>query len=145
MRLFAFVIAFLTAWNVSGQVFDKFKLTDSEIPAGYKATDKLLCKAIQPKIFFENPDLYKSILGTVKSKDFQSFESKDDKGTVLFFEYEKKVEGEAFLDGLLWGGSKPTKEHPEEYAIKDNILIIWSFDKKSAIKDVSKKKVNGAP
>lgn len=136
------IIALLATYSVCGQTFDKLKLTDTEIPDGYKISNEILCKSVQPKIFFDNPDLYQSILGSVKSKDFQSFKSKDDKGTILYFEYEENVQHEGFLEGLLWGGDKPTKEHPEEYIIKDNILIIWCFPKKSAIKNISKAKIS---
>jgi hypothetical protein len=141
MKTLLLVISILSFSVVSGQVFEKYKLLPAEIPEKYRMSEKMLCKSIQPKIFYDNPDLYQGILGTVKSKDFQSFDSKDDQGTALFFEYENRVEGEGFLEGLLWGGSKPTKEHPEEYLIKDNILIIWSFTKKSEVKNISRQKI----
>ncbi|HCW09349.1 MAG TPA: hypothetical protein DGG95_18490 [Cytophagales bacterium] len=136
-----FILLLAVHLSSSAQVFEKFKLKESEIPKEYKITDKTLFKSIQPKLFYDNPDLYKSILGSVKSKEYQSFESANDEGTVVFFEYEKNVDSTGFLEGLLWGGSKPTREHPEEYLIKDNILIIWSFSKKSPIKKLLMEKV----
>jgi len=45
------------------------------------------------------------------------------------------------LEGLLWGGKNPTKERPEEYFVKDKILVIWSFAEGSELKYISKKKV----
>jgi hypothetical protein len=141
MKTLLLVISILGFSAASAQVFEKYKLLPAEIPAKYKASEEMLYKSIQPEIFYDNPDLYQGILGKVKSKDFQSFDGKGDQGTVLFFEYEDKVKGEGFLEGLLWGGSKPTKEHPEEYLIKDNILIIWSFEKKSEIKNISRQKI----
>jgi hypothetical protein len=42
---------------------------------------------------------------------------------------------------LLWGGDKPTKEHPEEYHAKGNFLIIWSFKKGSVVTKTSKEKI----
>jgi len=45
------------------------------------------------------------------------------------------------LGPLLWGGDKPTKEHPEEYYAKGNFLIIWSFKKGSVIAKTSKDKI----
>ena|SRR5687768_10234560 len=141
-RLILFIFCLASHFATFGQTaFDEFKLTEQEIPEKYKTSEEILAKSIQPKIFYNNPDLYEGILGSVKSKGFQSFESQEDKGTVFFFEYEEKVEGEGFLEGLLWGGTKPTKDHPEEYLIKDNILIIWSFVRKSEIKDLSKQKI----
>ena len=59
----------------------------------------------------------------------------------MYFEFETDFKGEGFLDGLLWGGDKPTKEHPEEYYAKGNFLIIWSFKKGSTIKKISKDKI----
>ncbi len=126
------------AWS---QTLDSLKLTADELPSGYNITQEILSNAVQPKIFYDNPDLYESILGKVKGKDHQSFESKMDSGTVFFYEYFEKIHGEAFLEGLLWGGNKATKDHPEEYFIKDNFLIIWSFEKRSLVKKLSIEKV----
>jgi hypothetical protein len=134
------------AFSGTGQAFEKYKLSATEMPEGYKASEKMFCQSVQPKLFYDRPELYQAIIGTVKSKDFQSFESKDDRGTVLFFEFNENVKGEGFLEGLLWGeANRPTKEHPEEYRIKDNILIIWSFTKRSVIKNLSRQKINTLP
>jgi hypothetical protein len=77
MRSLFLFVTVMTTWIVSGQSFDRFKLADTDLPQGYKFTNKILCQAVQPRIFFENPDLYQAILGKVRNKDFQSFESKD--------------------------------------------------------------------
>jgi len=125
-----------------GQEIHKLKLTDAEIPAGYKASPKMLCKSVQAASFYAQTDLYESMLGTVKNKAYQSFAFKGDKGTILYLEYEEDFAGEAFLQGLLWGESdKPTKAHPEEYLIQGRYLIIWSFAPDSRLKKVSKAKV----
>ncbi len=105
----------------------------------------MLCKSVQAASFYEQTQIYASILGAVKSKEYQSFEAKGDKGTILYLEYEKDFEGEAFLQGLLWGESdKPTKAHPEEYVVKGKYLIIWSFAPTSELKKISKEKVSQA-
>lgn len=124
-----------------GQGFEKLKLTETEVPDKYKPTDEMLFKSIQAGTFYEQTDLYGALIGKVKNKSFQSYESKDDKGTIYYYEFEEKFEGQEFLEGLLWGGKKPTKAHPEELFVKDNILVIWSFVDKSELKKISKDKV----
>lgn len=139
------LFAVLTSFQaLQDDPFAKLLLTDEELPAGYKATNRTECKSIQAGILYENPETYAMLIGKVKNKSFQSFKSKKDSGSILYFEFEKPFEQTGFLEGLLWGGSKPTLEHPEEYQVKDNILIIWSFDKKSEIKSLSRNKVQNA-
>ncbi len=133
----------LTYYSTLGQGLDKLKLTDGEVPEKYKSTDKMLYKSIQAGTFYEQTDLYESFIGKIKNKEFQSYESKDDKGAIYYYEFEKEFTQEGFLEGLIWGGKKPTKAHPEEYLVKDNILIIWSFGDKSEIKKISKDKIVG--
>ena len=141
LRLTIIFLATLAYYSTLGQGLDKLKLTDSEVPEKYKSTDKMLYKSIQAGTFYEQTDLYESFIGKIKNKEFQSYESKDDKGAIYYYEFENDFIQEGFLEGLLWGGKKPTKAHPEEYFVKDNILIIWSFVDKSEIKKISKDKV----
>jgi hypothetical protein len=137
-----FSILFSTIIGISfGQSIDSLKLNESEIPAGYTKSDKLLCVTPHATSFYDQSDLYEAFLGKVKKKEFQSFTKKGDKGSIIYFEFEKEFKGQAFLDGLLWGqDSKPTKSEPDEYYTKGNILIIWSFNLKSEIKEISKTK-----
>jgi hypothetical protein len=85
--------------------------------------------------------MYEALIGKLKSKQIQNFDSKKDKGSIMYFEFEDGFKGEGFLGPLLWGGDKPTKEHPEEYYAKGNFLIIWSFKKGSVITKTSKDKI----
>lgn len=125
-----------------GQNLADLKLTDKEMPEGYTRSKKLQCKSIQAALLYEQIDLYTPILGQVKAKDFQTFKSKNDQGSILYFEFENNVKLAEFLSGLLWGESdKPTKFHPEEFHVKKNLLIVWSFDEKSAVKTASKEKL----
>ena len=119
-------------------------LEESELPAGYSLNDKQLCKSVQAASFYKQVNMYESFLGTVKEKKYQSFESKKDKGTILYFQFEEDFDQTAFLEGLLWGGSKPSKAHPEEYLVKGDVLIIWSTDQKSELKKLSRSKIEGA-
>lgn len=143
MRLALMILLFsaILTTPMFAQAIEKLKLTATEVPEKYKQTDEMLSKAVQPPLFYEQTDLYASFLGKVKSKEFQSFESKDDSGTIYYFEFEKDFTQQGFLEGLLWGGKKPTKAHPEEYFVKGNILVIWSFADKSELKKLSKEKI----
>jgi hypothetical protein len=60
----------------------------------------------------------------------------------MYLEFEKNFESESFIKGLIWGkNKKPTNENPEEIFVKENILIIWSFEENSELKKLSKKKI----
>jgi hypothetical protein len=139
--LMALTLSVFTFSQANGQSFEKLRLTSEEVPAKYKQTDQMLYKSIQAGLFYKQTDLYESFIGKLKSKEFQSFESKEDYGATYYFEFERNFEQQGFLEGLLWGGKKPSKEHPEEYFVKDNILIIWSFATKSELKKISKDKI----
>lgn len=134
-------IAFLLTIKSNGQSIDSLKLLDKEIPEGYTLTKENNCISIQACIFYDNPEMYETLIGKLKSKQIQNFDSKKDKGSIMYFEFEEDFKGEGFLGRLLWGGDKPTKEHPEEYYAKGNFLIIWSFKKASLITTTSKDKV----
>jgi hypothetical protein len=141
LRLTILFFATLTFYSVLGQGLDTLKLINTEVPEKYKPADKMLYKSIQAGTFYEQTDLYENFIGKIKNKEFQSYESKDDKGAIYYYEFEKNFTQERFLEGLLWGGKKPTKAHPEEYFVKDNILVIWSFVDKSELKKISKDKI----
>ena len=134
-------IAFLLTNNSNGQSIDSLKLSDKEIPEGYSLTKENNCISIQACTFYDNPEMYEALIGKLKSKQIQNFDNKKDKGSIMYFEFEDGFKGEGFLGGLLWGGNKPTKEHPEEYYAKGNFLIIWSFKKGSAVTKTSKDKI----
>ena len=141
LSLAILILATLTFHSTFGQGLDKLKLTDTEVPEKYKRTDEMLYKSIQAGTFYKQTDLYESFIGKIKNKEFQSYESKDDNGAIYYYEFEEDFKQQGFLEGLLWGGKKPTKAHPEEYFVKDNILVIWSFVDKSELKKISKDKI----
>jgi hypothetical protein len=85
--------------------------------------------------------MYEMLIGKLKTKRIQNFDNKKDKGSIMYFEFEDDFKGDGFLGGLLWGGDKPTKEHPEEYYTNGKFLIIWSFKKGSLITKTSKDKI----
>jgi hypothetical protein len=141
MKYILFLFAILYSFNTSAQTFDEIKLAENEIPTEYKLTNEPQCISIQACAFYDSPDMYEILIGKLKSKDIQNFENKKDSGSIMYFEFEKKFEMESFLKGLLWGGNKATREHPEQIFVKDKILIIYSFPLKSSLVEVSKKKV----
>jgi hypothetical protein len=141
LRIAILFLTTLTFYSASAQELDDLKLTGAEVPEGYTSTDKMLYKSIQARSFYEQTDLYESFIGKVRKKEFQSFKGADDQGTIFYYEFETDFKQEGFLEGLLWGGNKPTKAHPEEYFVKGNILIIWSFVDKSELKKISKAKI----
>ena len=137
------IVFFLTIQS-KGQGIDSLKLLDKEIPEGYSLTNNKNCISIQACMLYENPEIYGALLGQIKNKQVQNFDSKKDNGSIMYFEFEDGFKGDGFLGGLLWGGNKPTKEHPEEYFAKGNYLIVWSFKKGSLVTKTSKEKIKAA-
>ena len=135
------LLLFIASSNLFAQNFDKLKLAENEIPNDYKLTEESKCISIQACTFYKNPGMYSALIGKIKSKEIQNFENKRDSGSIMYFEFEKDFEMQGFIEGLLWGGKKPTKEHPEEFFSWKNILIIWSFSQNSDLKKISKEKI----
>lgn len=129
--------------NSFSQTIADLKLKPKEIPkGGYIASDGNVCITPQACTFYNDIETYANIVGTVKSKAIQSFKSKADRGSIMYFEFEHIFKGDRFLQGLLWGkAGEPTDEHPEEYVVKGKFLIIWSFKPDSPIREKSEAKI----
>ena len=113
---------------------DSIQIKTTEISTDYKVLDKLQCQSIQSKLLYEKPEMYSFILGKTLNKRFQSFEYKGNKGSIMYFEFDKDPQNaKGFIEGLLLGGKKPNKEHPENIILKGNLMIILSFPFKSEI------------
>lgn len=141
-NIYTFTMLLLISSNLFSQSFEKLKISNEELPKEYNLTEETQCQAIQACLFYKQTGIYSSFLGKVKSKEIQNFESKNDSGSIMYFEFEKDFEAEGFLKGLLWGQSdKPTKAHPEEIIVKGKILIIYSFKKDSDLKKLSQDKI----
>jgi hypothetical protein len=137
------VLFLLLTTNVFSQAIADLKLTKKEIPKTYFLTDGHNCVSSQACNFYNDIATYSNFVGTVKSKQIQSFNSKTDAGSIMYFEFENRFKGDSFLQGLLWGKDKePTDAHPEEYLAKGKFLIIWSFHPDSAIKEKSEAKID---
>jgi hypothetical protein len=129
--------------NLFSQTLADLKLKPKEIPKGYTLSDGNNCVSIQACSFYNDIETYSNIVGTVKSKAMQSFKSRPDSGSIMYFEFEHVFKGERFLQGLLWGkGGQPTDEHPEEYLVNGKFLIIWSFHQDSPVKEKSEAKID---
>jgi hypothetical protein len=124
-----------------GQTIDSLKITDKEMPKEYKLTKEAKCISIEACTFYDSPEMYEMIIGKIKRKEIQNFESKKDNGSIMYFEFDGGFKGEGFLGGLLWGEGGPSKEHPEKYFAKGNMLVIWSFNKGSEIEKISEGKI----
>jgi hypothetical protein len=128
--------------NIFSQQIEKMKLSENEITKEYRITENNQSKSIQASTLFKNPEMYEMIYGKIKSKEIQNFENAKDSGSIMYLEFEKNFESESFIKGLIWGkNKKPTNENPEEIFVKENILIIWSFEENSELKKLSKKKI----
>jgi len=128
--------------NLFSQTIADLKLKPKEIPKTYAVSDGNICITPQACTFYNDIQTYSNIVGTVKNKAIQSFKSKTDRGSIMYFEFEHVFKGDRFLQGLLWGkDGQPTDEHPEEYVVKGKFLIIWSFRPDSAIREKSEEKI----
>lgn len=128
--------------NIFSQTITDLKLKPKEIPKTYTLSDGNICVTPQACTFYNDIETYSNIVGTVKSKAIQSFKSKTDRGSILYFEFEHVFKGDRFLQGLLWGkDGQPTKEHPEEYLVKGKFLVIWSLHSESPLKEKSETKI----
>ena len=132
---------FLTT-TIFSQTIADLKLKTKEIPKGYTLSDGHICITPQACNFYNDIGTFSNFVGTVKSKSIQSFKSKKDSGSIMYFEFDHTFKGDKFLQGLLWGkDGQPTDEHPEEYLAKGKFLIIWSLNSNSAIKEKSETKI----
>jgi hypothetical protein len=119
---------------------DSLKIKPSTISNEHTVLKELKCQSIQSRLLYDDPSMYSFILGNLKEKAFQTFKFEGQTGSVLYFIVDKETSGsKGFIEGLLWGGSKPTKEHPEEIIMYGNIMIIISYPYKSAATTYFKK------
>lgn len=139
--LASIIFALFFSMNLLGQNIDSLQLTAKEIPENYSIKNDNNCISTQARMLFDNPGIYEMIIGKVKNKRIQSFDSKKESGCIIYFEFESEFKAKGFLEGLLWGESKPSKEHPEEYFSNGNFLVIWSFKKGSPVKKISEDKI----
>lgn len=143
IKISLFVVFLSFSANLLGQTLTDLKLKPKEIPKSYTLSDGNICITPQACTFYNDIETYANIVGTLKSKSIQSFKSKGDRGSIMYFEFEHVFKGDRFLQGLLWGkNGQPSDEHPEEYLAKGKFLIIWSFRPDSPVKEKSETKID---
>ncbi|OXA87295.1 hypothetical protein [Flavobacterium hercynium] len=136
------VLLLLFTSQLFSQTIADLKLKPKEIPKSYSTSDGHTCVSNQACNFYNDIETYSNFVGKLKSKAIQSFKSKTDSGSIMYFEFEHRFKGDNFLQGLLWGKEKqPSDEHPEEYVVKGNFLILWSFHPDSVLKEKSEAKI----
>ena len=86
----------LTTHSFSQTIAD-LKLKNKEIPKGYSLSDGNNCVSVQACTFYNDIETYSNIVGKVKSKAMQSFKSRPDTGSIMYFEFEHVFKGERFL------------------------------------------------
>ncbi|WP_394773410.1 hypothetical protein [Flavobacterium sp.] len=142
MKITISLLFLLLTTNMFSQTIADLKLKPKEIPKTYTLNDGNICVTVQACNFYTDIETYSTIVGTVKNKAIQSFKSKTDRGSIMYFEFEHTFKGDRFLQGLLWGkDGQPTDEHPEEYLAKGKFLVIWSLRPESTIKEKSETKI----
>ncbi|MEP7220708.1 MAG: hypothetical protein ABI876_17410 [Bacteroidota bacterium] len=128
-------------------VIDSLKLTEKDLVAGYTFSEKSHIRSFQANTYYESPGTFSRITGLIEQKSSQSIEGPNgDNGTILFLRFRGPFNGDGFIQGLIWGnGDGPTAENPEEILIKDDMLVIISFNKGSTmggkIKEIIKRKM----
>ncbi len=134
LTLFLFAVIFVNSGFSQSKAIDSLEIKTTDISNEFKFLKKLKCQSMQSKLLYENPEMYSFILGKTMGKKFQTFEYKGKKGSILYFEFDKDADnGKGFIEGLLWGGKKPNKAHPENIITKGKVMIILSFPFKSEI------------
>jgi hypothetical protein len=117
-------------------------LNEGDIP-GATLGKELIAKSIQVQYFFLQPDAYSAMLPPLIEKDIQSVQTAREQGSVMFFRYERNIEDiKGFFTGLFYGEAKaPFDEHPEEFIIHNDTMIIFCFERKSVLGPDVKKKI----
>src|SRR5579871_3657183 len=106
-------------------------LSPDKLPSGCKTIDGQYPVDIQISILYDYK-VYKDLLPELADKLAQSFECDGEKASLFFFQYKSsgdRTKSEHFIRPLLWGGDKPSREHPELIKEYDNILVIVSARK----------------
>ncbi len=124
-------------------VIDSILLKTSDLPDGYKLTDKDLAITPQASSLYNDLSMYTMMFKlTVIDKNSQSIKSSKDKGTIFIYVFKEPADKfSGFVEGYIWGTDKPNDEHPDEIITKDNLMIVLSFKKDSKIKELYKAKI----
>lgn len=120
------LISLLSSASTSfAQTLDSLKLNAIEIPAGYNKTDELVCATTYSSSFYNQTDLYESIVGKLIKKEYQSFNKKGDQGAILYFQFEKDFKAQSFLNGLLWGQEKKRQRQYQMNIMQKEVFLLF--------------------
>ncbi|MBI3820404.1 MAG: hypothetical protein HY286_17065 [Planctomycetes bacterium] len=109
--------------------FESLHIKTEELPKGWKLDKKLATVSVQPATLIEG-DTYKDLIPKTNRQDFQSIIGKDNKGSILYFDWGSEIPFAvlAFVPSLLFGDPiKSTREHPEKIVRSGGVMIIISF------------------
>ncbi len=129
-------------YDASSSRISHLLFRDGELPDTTVGKD-LIAKSIQVMYFFLKTDTYNTTLPPLTEKDIQSFETKSEKGSMMIFRYESTIENaKDFFTGLFYGHyGTPSEDTPEEFVVKKDTMVIFCFEKGSALGNKVKKRV----
>ena len=117
------------AWPLS---LDDVLIDPFEVEGVCKAIEGEHPVSIQPAVQYKmagQDEAGSAIYGSPTRKMFQSFQCKDAKATIYYYEFGSAEELGKRLDSIktiLWGESAPTKLHPELVMDLENMLVVVS-------------------
>lgn len=126
---------------------DSIRLYKNDLPTNYSFSKDVFFPDMQTAILYNEPDIYHEIIGgvSIAKKASQSFVGPNgDQGSIFYIYFTGALYSQAkeFLSPLLWGSASPTSDHPEEFFVTKNTIIIWGFTPESPLKKVAQQKLN---
>ncbi len=121
------------------------RLQPSDLGGRCAIGETLYCTTFQVRAYFSNPEIYDRMLPPLAEKSVQSIEGSGEKGSVICFRYRGSIEAyRGFFTGLFYGDDRgPSQEHPEEMVIRGDTMVVFCFQKQSALKDQVKPVILG--
>lgn len=137
-RLFSLLLISFSLLKVAAQTsaFEAYKIQKNELDNSLEFIEDsyILMKSANTFDFYNLNIKYNSVFGKVVQKDFQGLSYNGEEGCIYFFEFEKDIsEYEDAFNGIIRKGYKQNKDHPEEYFILGNVLVVSHFPYKSEL------------
>lgn len=131
----ASLVVLLAVQLTADQSIENLKLGKEDLPEGYAFGTEIMAVSVQPVTFYSMPDSSGLMPAPVK-KDFQTLlYGGKPRGSLLLFRYRSPREAgsvKSFLAGLLWGDQDgPTRLHPEEMYVHEDVVMIFCFGYRS--------------
>lgn len=126
----------LSKASAQTSLFDTYKIQKSEIDNSLEFIEGsyILMKSANTFEFYNLNMKYNSVFGKVVEKDFQGLSYNGVEGCIYLFEFEKDIsEYDDAFNRIIRNGSKQNKDHPEEYFLVGNVLIVSHFPHKSEL------------